>query len=530
MTRKCIMCKETNYRNTYSFFSAPKDPETRKKWQNVISIENYAVTDDTYVCSKHFSEDDIITHWVSGVPPHVITIKYKKCRLRPGAVPSKYNAEDETTKLESCDSDLNIKYYSSCKVRKTSTSEEKKRDFLIPRTDEKLQINCNENCKITSLHRESSHKFDDYDCSLNRNSLTKKELSENGSNTSKIHEESKVKECLEKNLKHMKRIKTVYQKEDSITSDTNSTKDTNSENRREVQTQTCKEDNYLSMSKNITEPSSILFNVSEGDDTPVQLWGEEKTKENTCYNEEPMGGSFKKTEDLYAENQIENNLNYDQLNTCYSMYNDIEDSEMLFEDLLEVCTELLLPPGWSCLVTSKGHSTTIVYLYMAMTKNGMPFAEKQVFIKSDMILHCAAVNREINPLIHNLIREGKHLKVQNLLDVEELIDEFDQRTICQGIYNTEGFQKVSDIKVAYKDGIKWRHISCPLIVNNDSLRCTRCITLAHKLQHRSKSSHSFSYNLPIFTKKKQKVYTIRQKYKCTRKHDRRYEFIKTFKE
>lgn len=74
MTRKCVLCKETNYRNTYSFFSAPKDPETRKKWQNAIAIENYAVTDDTYVCSKHFHKDDIITHWVSGVPPHVVTV------------------------------------------------------------------------------------------------------------------------------------------------------------------------------------------------------------------------------------------------------------------------------------------------------------------------------------------------------------------------------------------------------------------------------------------------------------------------
>lgn len=74
MTRKCVLCKETNYRNTYSFFSAPKDPETRKKWQDAISIENYSVTDDTFVCSKHFHKDDVITHWVSGVPPHVITV------------------------------------------------------------------------------------------------------------------------------------------------------------------------------------------------------------------------------------------------------------------------------------------------------------------------------------------------------------------------------------------------------------------------------------------------------------------------
>lgn len=71
MTRKCALCKETNYkRNNYSFFSAPKDAETRKKWQ--IVIKNDTVTDDTYVCSKHFQKNDIITHWVSGIPPQVI--------------------------------------------------------------------------------------------------------------------------------------------------------------------------------------------------------------------------------------------------------------------------------------------------------------------------------------------------------------------------------------------------------------------------------------------------------------------------
>ena len=74
MTRKCVICKETNYKNSNSFFSAPKDPETRKLWQDVIGIENYVVKDDTYVCSKHFYSTDIITHWFSGVPPHVITV------------------------------------------------------------------------------------------------------------------------------------------------------------------------------------------------------------------------------------------------------------------------------------------------------------------------------------------------------------------------------------------------------------------------------------------------------------------------
>lgn len=76
MTRKCALCKGTNYKRTYSFFSAPKDPEMRKKWQAVIPIANYTVTDDTYVCSKHFKASDIVTHWVSGVPPNVVRVRF----------------------------------------------------------------------------------------------------------------------------------------------------------------------------------------------------------------------------------------------------------------------------------------------------------------------------------------------------------------------------------------------------------------------------------------------------------------------
>lgn len=74
MTRKCALCKQTNNKNGYSFFSAPKDPKIRKKWQIALAMENYIVTDDTFVCSKHFHKNDIITHWISGVPPQVIKV------------------------------------------------------------------------------------------------------------------------------------------------------------------------------------------------------------------------------------------------------------------------------------------------------------------------------------------------------------------------------------------------------------------------------------------------------------------------
>lgn len=36
-------------------------------------------------------------------------------------------------------------------------------------------------------------------------------------------------------------------------------------------------------------------------------------------------------------------------------------------------------------------------------------------------------------------------------------------------------------KLVHKDGIKWRHILCPLIMNNDSSRCTKCTILSRML-------------------------------------------------
>ncbi|OAD59988.1 hypothetical protein WN48_07833 [Eufriesea mexicana] len=520
MTRKCVLCKETNYRNTYSFFSAPKDPETRKKWQNAIAIENYAVTDDTYVCSKHFHKDDIITHWVSGVPPHVITIKYKKCRLRPGAVPGKsYHLKENIRvqeNLDDPDSSIN-------KFDKINTIKEEETDFLIPRTEKRLQINNDESYKITSLHYQFSQDFNGYNYNSMENSLNKIKFSENGSNVNNIYYVGpQIKESSEYNLNQMKQNKSINLMEKNVISNINLIEN---KDRKEKQNQIPKEDFYCNTSKKVLESSSKNY-IFDGHETMV--W-KHKTVKKDIPKEELIDNNFKATENVYIKNQIVHNLNYNQLDTYYPMFNEINENEMLFEDLLEVCTEVLLPRGWSCLVTSKGHTTTIVYLYMGMTKSGMPFTEKQVFIKSDLMLHCAVENREINPLIHNLIREGKHLKIQNLLDIEEVIDEFNQRTICQGIYTTERFQNINRIIVAYKDGIKWRHVLCPLIVNNDSLRCTKCISLSHTLRYKSKNL-IFPHNSSILKKQQQNVDSIHQRYKRVRRQDHGYGFIKVFKQ
>nr|XP_033333102.1 uncharacterized protein LOC117224353 [Megalopta genalis] len=513
MTRKCVMCKETNYRNSYSFFSAPKDPETRQKWQDAIAIENYAVTDDTYVCSKHFHRDDIITHWASGVPPYVITIKYKKCRLRPGAVPGR-NYHDENEDINPEHSDNSDDNYSPFKLKKMDTAEETKKDPVISKADEKLEINCYEKHRVIPLHYKYSREFHDHNYMPNAKSTTVEALQDD----SDTDDESN-KESVEMNFKQVKRNNTIHRDKNTETFvDVNAIENPTFNNEGAGEQQICAEDSHENASNKVSEFSSKVSDPLEGTEMLVQFW------EHKIVKEEPPDNNYSRNENLPVENQISNN--HDQLEACSTANNDIEENEMLFEDLLEICTEVLLPRGWSCLVTSTGHATTIVYMYMAITKNGMPFTEKQVFIKSDMTLHCVAVNREINPLANNLIKEGKHLRVQNLLDIEELIEEFDQRMICQGIYNTESFQEVTDIKVAYKDGVKWRHILCPLIMNNGSLRCTRCINLSHRLQRRSKIRHPLSYNLSIFAKNEQRLHKLRQKYKRTKKQARKHEFIK----
>ena len=124
-------------------------------------------------------------------------------------------------------------------------------------------------------------------------------------------------------------------------------------------------------------------------------------------------------------------MDFDEQNTSSK----ISDSEtMLFEDLLEIYTEVILPKGWSSLMMSKGQWTTIVYFFMNISKSGMPFLEKQVFVKSDMVLHCSVGNTEIDAFMHNLIKENRNLNVHTLMDVEDIISEFDKRRVCEGNY------------------------------------------------------------------------------------------------
>lgn len=152
-----------------------------------------------------------------------------------------------------------------------------------------------------------------------------------------------------------------------------------------------------------------------------------------CVKDESVNNSLETTDDVYISSPVLAPLIKDKPDAQSKLvYDDVDKSEMLFEDFLEVCTEVSVPRGWSCLVTSKGYSTTVVYLYMSIMEDGLPFVEKQVFLKSDMILRCAVVNKEIDPVVYNLMKKDRHIKVRSFSDIEELVDEFNRQIVCQG--------------------------------------------------------------------------------------------------
>lgn len=65
----CIVNCTSGYKSnkeTVFKLSAPKDLNLRTKWAKAIPRQDYVVNDNTYVCEKHFIEDDIIRFWQSG--------------------------------------------------------------------------------------------------------------------------------------------------------------------------------------------------------------------------------------------------------------------------------------------------------------------------------------------------------------------------------------------------------------------------------------------------------------------------------
>lgn len=67
----CVVGCQTGYKSNsnkiVSTFSFPKTESLRQKWINVIPRKDLIVTQNSAVCANHFTEDQIITKWSSGV-------------------------------------------------------------------------------------------------------------------------------------------------------------------------------------------------------------------------------------------------------------------------------------------------------------------------------------------------------------------------------------------------------------------------------------------------------------------------------
>ncbi|XP_015111084.1 uncharacterized protein LOC107037198 [Diachasma alloeum] len=508
MTRKCVLCKETNYKNSYSFFSAPKDQETRKKWQEAIAIENYTVSDDTYVCSRHFLPSDIITHWVSGVPPHVVTIKYKKCRLRPGAIPTtsceamnnmQNNQEDDLEDFE-----VNRNWGNSDR-RPATFADEKKEFFLIPRDDKIITYNCNENQSLLKSNiGEDDAEIEDYSSTEVGESLQDQVVDMIMNN----EEQDQVLEVMHEDLEESGNtiyLKTSDDPQIVYIEDSNCRTDCIEEEIEETNTK----DRIDGFS-----PQKFEGSGEEGEES-IDMW-ESVDGEKESAQEVDQKNSREVEEDAVMDTEDPLDLN--------QRPEDLEDA-MLFEDLLDVYTEVPLPRGWSSVVISKGRGTTVIYAFMTMTKSGVPYAEKQVFLMSDMVVRCSAAGREINPRLYNLLREGKQLKVQSLMDVEDIIEEFDQRIVCEGSsekINTEDI----DNTVGFRDGFKWRHMSCSILINNGTSRCSKCSALNVSANRRKLKKPPQTAESAELLKKDRTIFVLQKLLAKMSKKNQRIETVK----
>lgn len=69
MVKCCVVGCTSGYKsNTEKVhqFCVPKNEDFRIKWAKAIPRQDLVFTKNTYVCAKHFNEDDIIKFWCSG--------------------------------------------------------------------------------------------------------------------------------------------------------------------------------------------------------------------------------------------------------------------------------------------------------------------------------------------------------------------------------------------------------------------------------------------------------------------------------
>ncbi|XP_057329182.1 uncharacterized protein LOC130670023 [Microplitis mediator] len=513
MTRKCVLCKETNYKNSYSFFSAPKDAETRKKWQEAIGIKDYVVNDETFVCSRHFTPGDIITHWVSGVPPHVVTIKYKKCRLRPGAVPS-VNCDMENMQVEADDE------YEIFQVNRTWGNEEKvtftdgkEQVFLIPRADLITYSNSEAPNNASGKVKEEDNELVYITQTINEANST---LEEHGDMIVVANDQLEDLRTLEVDNSYGVRDNdnTIYLK----TNDNS-------------QILYVEEVNYPGDNEKVEE-SEENKETNESNESPQEIKtydsnDEESLKESIDWDSEESEKMSNNGSEDRRSNFEDRRSSYEDMTVDIVDPRDENEDPLLFEDLLDSYTEVPLPRGWSTMVISAGRATTVIYARMNMTQTGVPYVQKQVFLKSDMTLQCSAAGNALDPREHNLFPDGRSLIVHALRDVEEFIEEFDQRVICDGLEKLPSTD--IDNLIIYRQDVKWRHNECPILMKNNGTRCSKCNSLSLP-SIRRKIRKPGQYDDPEksteLVKKEQTIYELHKLLSKMTKRNEKYEAMK----
>lgn len=68
MVKCCVVGCTSGYNSNkeiVSQFCVPKDLILRNKWTKAISRKDFVISNNTYVCEKHFNEHEIVRYWIS---------------------------------------------------------------------------------------------------------------------------------------------------------------------------------------------------------------------------------------------------------------------------------------------------------------------------------------------------------------------------------------------------------------------------------------------------------------------------------
>ncbi|XP_058805384.1 uncharacterized protein LOC131672275 isoform X2 [Phymastichus coffea] len=419
-----------------NFFSAPKDPDTRRLWQKAINIKDYVVNNETFVCSKHFKKEDIITHWVSGVPPQVITIKYKKCRLRRGAIPIPINVKqtvDDDTSEEFKNDEIILDGKKYCKNIDLSNTE----GFND-------SSNCNLEDEIYEYIPEDSQGSAEFQ-DVPMEPMKKRKINDSNDCQNKLSS-STIDE--NKDIMYIN-----YTNSNSIfTKENNESIQIHIGNGQNILTYFPRKSYLKNNEKVFKKPLSTLCTKYQQIIKSVNYWHVDQLNENLEISE--FNQKLSKDNSLIQE--IANNDSY----------------SMLFEDFLEIYNELSLPKNWSASMICKGLATTILYSCMNISNTGMPYIEKKVFLNDEMILRCGLLNKEIK--INSLLKDIKSFKVNSLIDIEDIIEKLDKIPLCIGVPNMNFEDEKNLITLA--DNVQ-RHQDCSLIIDKEESICYNCSSL-----------------------------------------------------